>query len=80
LGFSSDAPDKPNGRRREPIAADSGKQTVIQRGVAFEPIGNVVLKPVVTPDLIEQFGHEARDATDFFNLKLPPQMRWVLIV
>ena len=43
---------------------------MINRGKALEPRRNVVLDPVMPPDFVEQFGHEARDFADALDLAL----------
>jgi len=47
---------------------------VVKLGVPFEPNRDVMLEPVMTADLVEEFRYEARDFADVFDVPLTAQL------
>jgi hypothetical protein len=54
------------------------QEIVIERDMALETRANIVLDPVMPLDFIGQFGEEARNAADRFNVPLAAEIGWVL--
>jgi len=46
---------------------------MVKRGVAFDPVGNVIIEPVVTPDLVEQLIDQTRNFADTLDRALTAQ-------